>query len=210
MFIIKLALALKWLPIFEVRQSVRKNLSLYEIKASWHQKGLNDLYSLIVMHHKTHPFASRTRLLFDTSQLANKNCSCARPWNNLYVFNSNIMKELTLSCPFSSVVLHFVLKKIKRNTISLKKLLNFWQNYNQSIKRQEYLFLWKKHWTLDMGALLGTPWMLLMARLVTQCYHLHWLIGLNKPGFTNIRTCVGYSISRYSVPCNRWSSSKQK
>ena len=37
-FIIKFALAPEWLPIFEMRLSVRKNLSMYEIKTSYHRK----------------------------------------------------------------------------------------------------------------------------------------------------------------------------
>lgn len=60
------------------------------------------------------------------------------------VLNSNIMKELTLSYPFSSVVLHFGLKKIKRNTISFKKIVIFFGKIKiQSIKRLEYFFGWK-------------------------------------------------------------------
>ena len=37
-FRIKFALAPEWLPIFEMRRSVRKNLSMYEIKTLYHRK----------------------------------------------------------------------------------------------------------------------------------------------------------------------------
>ena len=62
-------------PIFEVK--IWKNLSLYEIKTSYHGKCLNDFT------HQLRCIRKLTRLLrslvgiFDASQLVNKNRSCA-------------------------------------------------------------------------------------------------------------------------------------
>ena len=58
-----------------VRLSVRKNFSRYEIKTLHHGKCLNDFYSLVAMHKKTHSFSALTRSFFDAYQLVNKNLS---------------------------------------------------------------------------------------------------------------------------------------
>lgn len=47
------------------------NLSIYEIKTVRHGKCLNDFYSLVAIHQKTHSF------VFDAKQLVNINRSCA-------------------------------------------------------------------------------------------------------------------------------------
>ena len=44
--------------------NVKKNLGLYEVKTSYHGKRLNDFYSLIAMHQKTHFFAALNRWFF--------------------------------------------------------------------------------------------------------------------------------------------------
>ena len=48
-----------------VRLSVRKNFSTYEIKTLHHGKCLNDFYSLVAMHKKTHSFSALIRSFFD-------------------------------------------------------------------------------------------------------------------------------------------------
>ena len=79
-FIIKFALALKWLLIFEMCWSVSKNLGMYEIKTSYHGKCLNDFYSPIAMHQKTHSFTALTHSsFFDVLLLINKNHLCSPP-----------------------------------------------------------------------------------------------------------------------------------
>ena len=50
------------LSIFELK--CEKNLGLYEVKTSYHGKRLNDFYSLIAMHQKTHFFAALNRWFF--------------------------------------------------------------------------------------------------------------------------------------------------
>ena len=52
------------LPIFEMSRSVRKNLSMYEMKTSYHGKCLNDFYSLVAMHIKIHFFAALSYSFF--------------------------------------------------------------------------------------------------------------------------------------------------
>ena len=52
------------LPIFEMCQLVRENLSMYKIKTSDHGKCFNDFYSRVAMHRKSHSFATFTRSFF--------------------------------------------------------------------------------------------------------------------------------------------------
>ena len=48
-----------------------------KINASYHGKCLNNFYSLVATHQKTHSFAAFTCWVFFTAlQLVNKNCSC--------------------------------------------------------------------------------------------------------------------------------------
>lgn len=44
----------KWLPIYEVYRSVRKNLSMCGIKTSYPGKSLNNFHLLVMMHQNNH------------------------------------------------------------------------------------------------------------------------------------------------------------
>ena len=50
--------------ILKISRSERKHLSTYEIKTSHHGKCLDNFYSLVVMHQKTHSFAALIRSFF--------------------------------------------------------------------------------------------------------------------------------------------------
>lgn len=44
----------KWLPIYEICRSVRKNLSMCGIKTSYPGKSLNNFHLLVMMHQNNH------------------------------------------------------------------------------------------------------------------------------------------------------------
>ena len=128
--------ALKWLPIFEVRRYQyvwNKHIIVWKVP-EWFvftccDASQNSLRALVCFLIHRNSRIKTVRIHF---------------YGIISVLNSNIMKELTLSYPFSSVVLHFGLKKIKRNTISFKKIFIFFGKIKiQSIKRLEYFFGWK-------------------------------------------------------------------
>ena len=76
-----------------------KNLSMDEIKTSYHRKCLNDFYSLGAMHQKpTRSFRSLVRF-FDASQLVNKNRACVRTFLGIISISSSAWHFTC--CPWS-------------------------------------------------------------------------------------------------------------
>ena len=66
----------KWLPIFEMCRSVRKNINVYEIKTSYHENCLSDFFFTSCNASLTCSLRKLVRFPY-ASQLANKNRTSA-------------------------------------------------------------------------------------------------------------------------------------
>ena len=102
---------------FQSLTDKRKNFSVYEVKKSYHGKCLNDFYSLVTMHQKTHSFATPLTLwFFDALLFVNKNRS--KTFHGIIcmhveIFSQNLGKWRLILCPIER--LKFTIIKSQRD-----------------------------------------------------------------------------------------------